>query len=1289
MTTHESFCSLSFLKLWKYDVFLSFRGEDTRNGFTGHLHAALKEKGYEVFIDEDDLNRGEEIKEALFRAIEESRISVIVFSKRYADSSWCLDELVKIMECRDKLGQHVLPIFYEVEVSDIRKQNGCVAEAFQKYEEGILEEKGDKEREAKEKRVKQWRRVLTQAANLSGQVLRNGHEAKLIRRIVDENIWEWLPRTNELDVAKHPVGINSRVQPIISYILGGGSNDVLIVGIWGMGGLGKTTAAKAIYNQIHHKFQFKSFLADVCDVTSRHGLVYLQEKLVSDILKQTKSGMISSVDAGINVIKQHLQRRKVLVIIDNIDKVSQLNAIAGNRGWFGPGSKIIITTRDEHLLKRLKVNEIYSVQKMNEKEALELFSWHAFENYCPIEEYHELSKKVVSYCRGLPLALEVLGSFLIDRSLAEWESQLEKLERIPEGEIIKKLKISFDGLDATQKAIFLDISCFFIGMDKDYVTKILDGCGFSTRIGISVLRERCLVTVESNKLKMHDLFREMGKLIIYEESPTQPEKWSRLWGGEEVTDVLINKSGTEAIEGLALDLYSSENATFSTEAFTNMKKLRLLKLNHVELTGDYKHFPKKLIWLSWHGFPLKSIPDDLLNQPKLIAIDLQYSRLVQGWKDSKLLEKLKILNLSGSVGLTKSPDFSNLPNLEELIFQGCTNLSDIHPSIGHLKRLSFVDFGNCVVLRYLPGDFYTSKSVETLVLNGCLEFRELHEGLGGMVSLKILQANHTLIRQVPSSVVRLKNLVCLSLRFVSGSPLSNLLPPSVHGLVSLRKLYLSNCNLTDDAIPKDLGSLFSLEYLDLQSNSFHSLPTLSGLSKLETFCLNDCTKLCSIPDLPTNLEALAADGCPALVKMTDFSEMSNMRELLLSDSHKLTEVPGLAKSLNSMTRIRMEGCTNLTADFRKSILQGWTSCGVGGIFLNGIYDIPEWFEFVDEGHKVSFDIPHGDGHNFKGLTLCCRVHSGSNKHAGPLFITVINCTKHTALRASITYVLPRPKCEGEEDYFWQGQLSNDKLNLLGGDKMVILVEHDYVRVKKTGVNLTWDKPMKENMHNCYNYMHECNPRPDWLRDEAEASYGASDDDQITSTTDSQKWKRKKTCYHRTMVLHQLAIHQNHPTQILARWLELLLQLLRHIQLLPLTMQLCASTVIFTSSPIRVTKTNQYSLLVPCEFNTIAESALNVSEDSFSYSHVRELSQTYNPPCQTLQFGFEHPFDSYHRLNNGHITSCINVLQASQLYSKLVVPATTISIIPAAILTPVLSLLILTKLWVFPLVINFH
>ncbi|CAN6699623.1 unnamed protein product [Malus baccata var. baccata] len=1128
MTAHEaSSSSSSKSKLWSYDVFLSFSGEDTRNGFTSHLHEALKYRGYHVFIDEDGLERGEEIKEKLFRAIEESRISLIVFSKMYADSSWCLDELVKIMEYRDKLGRHVLPIFYHVDPSHIRKQNGDLAEAFQKHEKDIHEEKDDKEREAKQERVKQWREALTKAANLSGhhlQIANNRREAEFIKKIVDESIWKWLPITNELHVTKHLVGIKSRIQGIINDLSSGGSNNVLMVGIWGMGGLGKTTAAKRIYNEIHREFEFKSFLADNSDSTSEHRLVYLQNKLIFDILKQKSE--IRCVDEGTNMIKQQFRRRRVLVIMDNIDEEVQLRAIAGSRDWFGPGSRIIITTRDERLL--LNVDKVYPLQEMNEDEAMELFSWHAFGNRWPNEEYLGLSKNVVSYCGGLPLALEVLGSFLFKRTIAEWKSQLEKLKRTPYEKIINPLRISFEGLDNKEKAIFLDISCFFIGKDKDYIAKILDGCGFSATIGISVLRERCLITVEYNKLNMHDLLREMARIIISERSPDQPRKWSRLWNHQEVTDVLTNNSGTGKIEGLALRLpYDYGNTSFITKAFAKMKKLRLLLLSNVELKGEYKHLPKELIWLSWERCPLKSIPDEFFNQDKLVVLEMHWSKLVQVWEGSKSLHNLKTLDLSWSNSLQKSPDFSQVPNLEELILQYCLNLSEIHPSIGQLKRLSLVNLISCFNLRSLPRDFYKLKSVETLLLNDCWEFREVHEDIGEMISLRTLEAEQTAIREVPPSIGHLKRLSLVNLKgcrklislprdFYKLKSVETLLlnycsefrelhedigemislrtleaeqtairevPPSIIGLKNLTRLSLESTmrgiqlphslresDLTygalDDAI-KDLGSLIYLQHLHLQGYKFHSLPNLSGLSKLETLWLNGSRYLCTILDLPTSLKVLLADDCPALETMPDFSEMSNMRELDVSDSAKLTEVPGLEKSLNSMTWIDMHGCPNLTADFRKNILQGWTSCGLGGIALHGNY-VPNWFDFVNEGTKVSFDFLPTDDHNFEGLTLFCLFRCG-RKELPNLKITVISNTKRTELlaynpRGPVKYA------NHEDDYLWQGQLSNNELNLQGGDKVNIVFENlsakwdNSVKIMRTGVNLVWDKLMKENMH---------------------------------------------------------------------------------------------------------------------------------------------------------------------------------------------------------------------------------
>ncbi|KAG5224072.1 TMV resistance protein [Salix suchowensis] len=183
---------------WSYDVFLSFRGEDTRKTITDHLYSALIQAGIRTFRDDNDLPRGEEISPQLLRVIEGSRISVVVFSRNYASSRWCLDELVQIMECKQKTHQVVLPIFYDTDPSDVRKQTGSYAKAFDEHEEHFKEEM---------EKVNRWREALTQAANLSGRVLHNetnGYAAEFIKRVVSDVACKLENKT--FHVAKHPVG---------------------------------------------------------------------------------------------------------------------------------------------------------------------------------------------------------------------------------------------------------------------------------------------------------------------------------------------------------------------------------------------------------------------------------------------------------------------------------------------------------------------------------------------------------------------------------------------------------------------------------------------------------------------------------------------------------------------------------------------------------------------------------------------------------------------------------------------------------------------------------------------------------------------------------------------------------------------------------------------------------------------------------------------------------------------------------------------------------------------------
>ena len=154
----------SFTPRCVYDVFLSFRGEDTRNGFTGHLYQALCDNGFNSFID-NDLQRGEEISMEIVKAIQSSMISIIIFSQNYAFSCWCLEELVVILNCKQN-GQLVLPVFYQVDPSEVRKQEGKFKLALAEHENKF---KNNTEK------VQRWRAALTEVASLSGWHYEDGY----------------------------------------------------------------------------------------------------------------------------------------------------------------------------------------------------------------------------------------------------------------------------------------------------------------------------------------------------------------------------------------------------------------------------------------------------------------------------------------------------------------------------------------------------------------------------------------------------------------------------------------------------------------------------------------------------------------------------------------------------------------------------------------------------------------------------------------------------------------------------------------------------------------------------------------------------------------------------------------------------------------------------------------------------------------------------------------------------------------------------------------------------------
>ncbi|XP_065873379.1 disease resistance protein RPV1-like isoform X2 [Euphorbia lathyris] len=873
---------------WSYDVFLSFGSNDVRKGFTGHLFAALCRSGINTFIDEEKLEHWSEgIGEACLKGIKGSRLSLLILSKDYAFSTWCLQELVQILKCNDS--DDVWPIFYDVDPSHVEEIKGSYELAFVEHQKRFNEDI-----------IKEWKDALQQVSYLKGLDRSkhfDGHEANNIDHIIEEITRRLSPKM--LHVAIHPVGLPSLAKEVIS-LMAIESEEIRILGIYGMGGIGKSAIAKEVYNSIHHMYKSSCFLENVREDSSSKGIAHLQRKLLSEIFEK-KHEKIQCPETGLNVITEKLSQTKVLIVLDDVDERDHIHKILGNSGWLFPGSRVIITTRIKDFLNPSKFYFEYEVDKMEVDDSLRLLSLHAFEQDHPVQDYVSCASNMVDYCGGIPLAIEVLGSSLSGQSVAVWNSRLEKLKVIANDDIHSKLKISYDSLDEIEQFIFLDIACFFIGYDKNYVMKILDGCGFFPIQCISTLIQRCLVKVGSNdKIVMHDLLRDMGREIVRQENAIDPGERSRLWYHEDVIDVLIDKMGTNAVQGLVLNK-SGIKYTWSTKTFKKMKMLRLVQLNYVGLTGSYEQIFSKLRWLCWREFPSESIPFDL-SLENLIALDMRYSNLTQFMESRKSLEKLKFLNLSHSHKLIEIPNFGGCQNLEKLILKDCIRLEKVGDTIGLLSNLVFLKFQDCKSLKNLPRSIGSLKALEKLNMSGCSKLEMVPDSIGHLVNLIFLSLeNCENFQNLPGSIGGLKSLQELTL---SGCSKLQVLPESFQFLASLISLTLQNCeNLK--SLPERIGHLHSLEKLDMSGcSNLEALPESTGHFKSLLFWnLQNCKNLknfpCNIFGL-RSLKKLTLSGCSKLEELPE--DLGNLKSLIVLNLDE-TGIVCLPESIRIMKKL--------------------------------------------------------------------------------------------------------------------------------------------------------------------------------------------------------------------------------------------------------------------------------------------------------------------------------------------------------------------------------------------------
>ncbi|XP_014515215.2 TMV resistance protein N-like isoform X1 [Vigna radiata var. radiata] len=724
----------------KYDVLINFTGEDIHRKFVSHLNSVLSTVGLTTFLHHHNAVKSSHIQEPI---LSRCRVAIVVFTQTYSQSAWCLNQLQQIINWHETYCRHVLPVYYEIQPSDVRLQKGDFGKALKETAQQTFS------RQELEHGMSRWRHALTKAANFFGWDESNHRsDAELVDKIVKSII-----NLPVLSATKFPVGLQSQVEDLIRTIKNK-SNEVYMIGIGGEEGSGKTTLAKAIYNQIHWKFNKKSFIENISQVSDIRGQLRLQEKLLLDVLKQKVE--IPNIDVGRSIIRERLSGKRVLIVLDDLPANNELLALWNySHNWFGEGTVIIITITEFGVMSKCPVDSVFRIKLMNEEESLELLSWHAFREPKPKEEYEDLARRVVSYCGGLPLALEVIGSTLFEKIKEEWNNLLFKfpIAMVDIHTVRETIKVSIEGsLNEIEKDIFLDVCCFFVGESRAYATKILNGCGVDADIGIRVLIQRNLIKInKNNKFGMHPLVQEIGIKIIYENSEKDPGKNRRLWFDKDAKYV------PETLQWLPVEPPS-------------------VRIAFGEPILNSEYLLKKLRWIRLHGFSSECLPNNSYEDDST-AIDLKRSLLRFLWKTPQVLRSIKVLNLSHSKYLTTTPDFTGLPSLEYLILKYCSRLSKVHQSIGSLNSLILLNLKYCTSLNNLPTEIYDLKSLRTFILSGCSKIDIKDKDIAKLESLITLIAENTAVKLVPFSIVSSKSIGYISLSGFEG--LSHNLFPSI------------------------------------------------------------------------------------------------------------------------------------------------------------------------------------------------------------------------------------------------------------------------------------------------------------------------------------------------------------------------------------------------------------------------------------------------------------------------------------------------------------------------------
>eukprot|EP01018_Ginkgo_biloba_P032065 Gb_09090 [translate_table: standard] len=936
-----------------YDVFINHRGPDVKNTLASSIYHWLQRTGLLVFFDTEEFQPGEQLQHAVAEAIRTASVHIAIFSKGYAESPWCLNELSSMLKTREK----IIPVFYDVEPSDLRRlEKGVYADAFMQHE---------KKNRYESHMLEEWKNALKKVADYSGLELKKfgGDQGKMLKTIVD-NVLRDVKRVR-LEIGGEPVGLDQAVECFENF-MAEQSEDVKTVGIVGLKGSGKTTLAKELYNRKRKSFERSSFLSGVGEASAKNALQSLQCQLLKELVHIDRS--INNTSEGKGMLREYLRYWRVFVVMDDIDHEDQLDALLVE-DVLGSGSLIIVTARDRSVLKLSGISLHYGVTALDLKHAQQLFCRHAFHQPHPRNGFEDVVRKVLIKCGGFPLLLKFIGRHLRlygNNDIASWEDELEKISELRRG----ILQGGYDSLSEEEKEIFVDIACFFLGEDKNLAIRIWNGSGWRGSRGVQTLDGKGFVELdEQNRLKMHDYLREFGREIAdHAGSPC------RLWLPHQAANILKRCRESLEIRGI---IAATRNPRFSYSycasyyqpPFEQIQQsgddintfsvgLKLLVIQGSCFNSKFSSLSRDLLWLRWFECPLASIRSwlSLENLRVLELIGGSLQELWVGYEQAPL--QLRELNIVSSSQLGRLPkSIVLLKHLEKIVLVGPNRIQTLPEEICCLPFLKHLELRGCSKLLILPESFCLLTQLEHLDLSSCESLHIQPEIFVKIRSLRLLDLVGTCLKESSNELEKLTNLDVLKL----GSPFLLSLP----NLTSLTQLHLENCtqlkgqlnlsanlNVRDweiEYLPKGVEQLSNLKTLfvyncpiseliftnlveegtvqDLKQQSRGCMNRLKSIEvyktkltkislpedvfpKLTSLILSDNIHLMEVETLPQTLVQMSLNRCKVLKRISGIFHLSKLQMLNISGCEQLGELPSLTH-LSSLRRLEAAGCHKL------------------------------------------------------------------------------------------------------------------------------------------------------------------------------------------------------------------------------------------------------------------------------------------------------------------------------------------------------------------------------------------